>query len=234
MDDLYSEYDEQLFDDQDEQDAMFDEEEDYDEQSSFDEEDYDEDVDDMLDALTEEDGDYPDDLSEITRGRRRRMRRRMMRRKRRKAVPRAKGGSAYRRPTTAGLVTHKQFKSALARVNGGQRRNAAGIRTLTTRARSADKRISAVTSVNRIQSQRIAALQTQQKIDGALDIAQAWSPDGQIDLFPLMRGVIKSGFLGAPKGLLANPLVIGGVGVLLRQDEEGNTVLSNFLGGSVK
>lgn len=227
---LYSEYDEQFFDDQEEE---FDEEEDFDEED-YDVEDYDEDVDEMLDALTEEDGSYPDELSEISRGRRRRMSRRRMRNRRRKSVPRAKSRTAYRRPTAAGFVTHKQFKSALGRVNGGQRRNAAGIRTLTSRLKSSDKRISAIASVNRIQSQRIASLQTQQKIDGALDIAQAWSPDGQIDLFPLMRGVIKSGFLGTPKGLLANPLVIGGVGVLLRQDEEGNTVLANFLGGGTK
>jgi hypothetical protein len=37
-----------------------------------------------------------------------------------------------------------------------------------------------------------------------------------LNAFQLLRGSIKSGFIGEPKGALGNPAVIGGIGLLLQ------------------
>ena len=133
------------------------------------------------------------------------------------------------------FVSQKQFKSALARIGKDQRRNAVGIRTINKRMAATDRRVSAVASVNRVQSRHIASLHKMNKIDGALDISQSFNPEtGQIDLVPLIRGALKSGFFGTPKGLLGEPLAIGALALLLRQDSEGNALITNILGGGQK
>jgi hypothetical protein len=68
---------------------------------------------------------------------------------------------------------------------------------------------------------RMNALDTKLgKIDGALDLAQSLNvaADGRtsLDVFQVVKGSLKSGFLGEPKGALGNPVVIGAAGLLLR------------------
>lgn len=125
-----------------------------------------------------------------------------------RGVPAATGGSAYRTPQAAGYVTQAQFKEALARVGTDVRRNAEGIKTINAR-------VSDVVTVNRIQSQEIGKLDKRMKIDGVLDFVESYSGNN-INAYLALKGAVKYGFLGDGKGALGNPLVIGGIGLLLR------------------
>jgi hypothetical protein len=132
-----------------------------------------------------------------------------------RGVPSAGGGSAYRTPQAAGgYVTQKQLEEALGRVATDVKRNGEGIKTLNTRLGGLTTRVDDVVSVNKIQSRELGKLDKQMKIDGALDLAEAFTPGG-ISAFQLLRGAVKSGFLGEGKGALGNPLVIGGIGLIL-------------------
>lgn len=127
-----------------------------------------------------------------------------------RGVPAARGGTAYRSPAAqdGAAVTQKQLKDALARVGADVRRNAEGIKTLTTR-------VNDVVAVNTVQSRLIGALDKRMRIDGALELVEAYNGTS-IDAYQLLKGAVKSGFLGEGKGALGNPLVIGGIGLLLR------------------
>lgn len=73
-------------------------------------------------------------------------------------------------------------------------------------------------SVNTLQTKSIGKIHKQMKLDGALDFASsiAMTSSGlEINLAHVLKGAIKSGMLGDPRGALGNPLVIGGLGVLL-------------------
>lgn len=191
---------------------------DYDEEY---EEGYDFDVDDVLDALMEEaDGD--DELAE----RRRRSRRRRRRGQRR--VPTARGRSAYRPPVKGQYVTQKQFSESLRRVGADIRRNAMGIKTVNTRIGRLDKRVSGVVSVNAAQSRKISKLDKTIKLDGALEFAESYN-GSQLDLFALFKGAVKSGLLDNTKGVLANPVAVGGLGLLLNILRNNPQVLGSIV-----
>ena len=208
---ITEEYDEDLVDFDDDLDMDFDD----DDEEEEDDIEYDPDeIDEMLDEQLEP-ADDDDDLAERRRRWRRRRRRRRGRRQRRR-VQTAKGRSSYRSPVPRSYVTQKQLKSALSRAGAESRRNAAGIKTVNARIGRLNGRVNGAVSVNRVQSRRINKLNKQMKLDGALEFAQSF--DGQsIDVFQLLKGAVKSGVLGDTKGALSNPLVIGGIGLLLRQ-----------------
>jgi hypothetical protein len=133
-----------------------------------------------------------------------------------KAVPAARGGNAYRPPAAAagGAVNQKQLQDALTRVGADAKRNGEGIKTINTRLGGLTTRVDDVVSVNQIQSRAIGKLDRQMKIDGALELAESFTPGG-ISAFQLLKGAVKSGLLGEGKGPLGNPLVIGGIGLVL-------------------
>jgi hypothetical protein len=168
-------------------------------------------VDDMLDALMESGG--ADDLSE-------RRRQRNRQRSRAKGVQTAQGRSAYREPGAAapgGPVTQKQFKEALDRVGADVRRNAEGIKAINTRLNTLDGRVDGVVTVATKHSRELVRLQQQMKVDGALELVESLNPtSGTLDVYQLLKGAVKLGFLGDGKGPLSNPAVIGGAGLLLR------------------
>src|SRR5258706_7082439 len=152
-------------------------------------------VDAMLDGLFEGSGDF---LSERSRGRRGGGGR---------GVPAAQGTSAYRAPATAAYVTQTQLQEALTRVGTDIRRNGEGIKGLNSR-------VDDIVVVNRVQSREIGKLGKQMKIDGALELAEAFTfpaaGGAQLDVYRVLRGAVKSGVLGDPKGALGNPWVVGG------------------------
>jgi len=197
-------------------------------EEDLDEEDLDEDdLDDMLEALMDMAEDEEEDP--IERRRRRRGRRRRRRGRRRRRVTTAKGRSAYRAPVLKNYVTQKQFKSALGRLGREDRRNAKGIKTVNIRVGKLNGRVDGVVSVNRVQSKHISKLNKQMQLDGALEFAGSYDPgSGSIGLYQLLKGAVKSGMLGDAKGAMGNPLLVGGIGLLLREDAEGNSLLSNF------
>ncbi|MEP6689609.1 MAG: hypothetical protein ABJD07_00555 [Gemmatimonadaceae bacterium] len=161
-----------------------------------------EEVDDMLDALMSE---ADADFSERQTSRRPRQR---------QGVRTATGRSAYQAPTDSGYVSQKQFKEAMSRVGDETRRNAEGIKTVNAR-------MTDVVSVSKGHSRKIGSLDSRMKLDGALDFAQSLTLNTatgvmDLDLSQILRGVVKNGALGDGKGALANPWLIGGIGVLLR------------------
>jgi hypothetical protein len=172
-------------------------------------------VDDMLEALM--DSAEADEFAE--------RRRRRGRKARRKPVPTAQGRPAYRAPAPTGAyVTQKQLKDALDRVGVDVRRNAEGIKTINARLGALDGRVDGVVTVATRHSRELAKLDRQMKVDGALELVEALNA-GQLNAFQLLKGAAKSGFLGESKGALGNPMVIGGIGLLLRNP--------NILGGLI-
>src|SRR6266508_1532367 len=135
-------------------------------------------VDDMLDALVEG-AESDEELSE----RRNQQVRRLSR-----TVPlkTALGRSAYRAPAPSGaFVTQKQFSDAMGRVGTDIRRNATGIKTVNTR-------LSGMVAVNKVQSREIGRLDRQMKMDGVLELVEAYdSASKAIDPYQLLKGVVK-------------------------------------------
>ena len=172
---------------------------------------YDTEVDDMLDALMDE---TEQDLAE-------RRRRRRQQQQQRRGVRTATGRTPYQAPVESGYVTQKQFKEAMGRVGEETRRNAEGIKTVNTRLGTLDGRVSDVVTVSKSQSRKIGALNTRMKLDGALDFASSFTLNTtgdavNLDLSQVLRGALKNGALGDGKGALSNPLVVGGIGFVLR------------------
>ncbi|MGE5828271.1 MAG: hypothetical protein ACM30G_07885 [Micromonosporaceae bacterium] len=169
-------------------------------------------VDEMLDALIESDS---DELSERTR---RRPRPSRPGGSRPPMVRTATGTSAYRGPMAQGYVTQSQLREALARVGTDARRNAEGIKTVNAQLGRLTDQVRSVVTVNGLQNRRLSKLTKQMQLDAALDLAAAVTFDeggGRVNLFQLLKGAVKSGALGEPKGALGNPLLIGGAGFLL-------------------
>jgi hypothetical protein len=99
-------------------------------------------------------------------------------------------------------------------------RNGQGIKALNDRINALDTKVDQ--AVKAISQDRAAVRRLEKlgKIDGALDLAQSLNvaADGKtsLDVFQVVKGSLKSGFLGEPKGALGNPAVIGAAGLLLR------------------
>ena len=166
-----------------------------------------EEVDEMLDELVEESDESEDFSERVPRG--------LIRRR---PISTARGGSAYRTPAAAaaaGFVTQKQLQDALGRVGADVRRNAQGIKTV-------NGRVDGVVKVNKVQSRAIGRLDKAMKIDGVFEFIEAYNgtvaapTPGSINLYQVLKGAVKSGYIGQGKGALANPLVLGGVGLVLR------------------
>jgi hypothetical protein len=199
-----------------------------DDSASFEPEDYDRsDADDVLDALMESANEY--DLAERKRkrGAQRGAQRGAARGQR--PVPTANGRNAYREPGAASPnapVNQKQLKDALAQVATDVRRNAEGIKTINGRLGALDGRVSGVIGVAAAHGQQIAKLDRQLKIDGAFEFVESFNGT-QVDVYQLLKGAVKSGFLGAEgKGVFSNPAVLGGIGLLLRNP----SILRNITG----
>jgi len=213
------------------EDDLIDYETEVDLESDVDAEDYEyaaEEVDDMLDALML--GEDEEDFGERRRRRRRSRRGRMAKRR---PVRTAAGRSAYRAPVTKAFVTQNQLKDALGRVGKDIRRNAMGIKSVNTQLGRINGQLRDVVTVNGVQNGRLNKVDKQLQLDGALEFAQSFtvSTDGGTTSlvlnFPqILKGAVKSGMLGDLKGTLANPLVIGGIGLLLNNPQ----VIGGLLG----
>jgi hypothetical protein len=94
-------------------------------------------------------------------------------------------------------------------------RNGQGIKALNDRVNALDAKLNqtvAIVARDRVAVRRLDKLV---KIDGALDLVSSFDGNS-LNAFQLLRGSIKSGFLGEPKGALGNPAVIGAIGLLLQ------------------
>lgn len=209
--------------------ADFDDDIEMDMDSDFDGEDdlRDVDIDEMMEALMDDDEGSEEDLAERRRRRKFRSRRRGRRPKR---VRTASGSSAYRVSTSKKYVTQPQLKSALGRVAKDVRRNALGVKTVNKKLGNIDAQVDGVISVNRVQNTKINKLRQQMKLDGALEFAESITANDngslELNLLPMLKGAVKSGMLGGSKGALSNPAVVGGLGFLLSNPQ----ILSGILG----
>ena len=188
------------------------------ESTGFEPEDYDRsDADELLDALMESTNGY--DLAERKRRRGQRGAQRGAQRVATRPVPTANGRNAYREPgavSPTAPVNQKQLKDALAAVAVETRRNAEGIKTINGRLGALDGRVAGVIGVAATHGQQIAKLDRQLKIDGAFEFVESFNGT-QVDVYQLLKGAVKSGFLGTDtKGVFSNPAVLGGIGLLLR------------------
>lgn len=195
---------------------MYDDYDDYDEYDEYDEmdlddyaedDDDDDDFDDMLEAMMDDD---EDDLSERRRRRRGRSRR-----------SRARGRNRPHRRTL-----RKRVPTARSR-RGPSKQNAKGIKVVNKKVAAVGGSLDDVIAVNKVQSSNIGKLNRQVRVDGAMDFAkglelkQVKDANGKTvlalspDLTQLYRGAVKSGMFGDLKGLLSNPVLIGGLTFLL-------------------
>jgi hypothetical protein len=96
-------------------------------------------------------------------------------------------------------------------------RNGQGIKAINDRINALDSKVDQAVRVIAQDRAAVRRLEKLGKIDGALDLAASFNPTtGGIDVFQVVKGSLKSGFLGEPKGALGNPAVIGAAGLLLR------------------
>jgi len=166
-------------------------------------------VDEMLDSLIDAAG---GEFGEARRGRGRGRGRTSGR-----PVPTPDGRSAYRDPTGAGNgpVMQKQYKEGMDKVAAEFVRTAKGIQEINARLGTIDRRVDGVVTVATAQSRQLARIEKLNKADGALELVEALNGT-QLNVFQLLKGAVKLGFLGDGKGALGNPVVIGGIGLLLR------------------
>ena len=106
---------------------------------------------------------------------------------------------------------------APGRKTGGPevQRNAQGIKAINDRITALDGKVNQAVGVIARDRAAIRKMEKLAKIDGALDLASSFDPAKGINVFQVLKGSLKSGFLGEPKGALGNPAVIGAVGLFL-------------------
>jgi len=106
-------------------------------------------------------------------------------------------------------------------------RNGQGIKAINDRINALDQKVDQ--AVRAISQDRAAVRRLEKlgKIDGALDLAASFNGTS-IDVFQVVRGALKSGFLGEPKGALGSPAVIGLAGLVLKNPG----IISGILGKS--
>jgi hypothetical protein len=176
-------------------------------------------VDEMLDGLVESAEDYAE--------RKRRNKARGRGRSRaNKPVPTAPGRNAYRSPTDSGYVSQKQLREALTRVGVDIKRNATGIKTVNTRLNGIITRVDDVMSVSSIQSKRIGRLDKRTKNDAVLELVGSLQSTNGLSIFQAYKSAVGGGLIGEGDGAFGNPLVIGGIGLLLANPN----ILSNVFG----
>lgn len=171
-------------------------------------------VDEMLDGLVESDM----QLAE-------RKRRRRRGRTPPKGVPTAPGRNAYRGPTESGPVTQKQLRDALTRVGVDIKRNATGIKTINTRLNGITRRVDDVVTVNGIQSREIGKLDRRSRADAVLELVGSLQQNGGLTAFQAFKSAVGGGLIGGGQGTFGNPLVLGGIGLLLSNPN----ILGNLL-----
>jgi hypothetical protein len=145
-----------------------------------------------------------------------------------KPVPTAPGRNPYRSPNDSGYVTQKQLKEALTRVGVDIKRNATGIKTINTRLGTITTRVDDVVGVAKIQSNRIGRLDKRTKNDAVLELVGSIGTTGQLSLFQAYKSAVGGGLIGEGDGAFGNPLVIGGIGLLLANPN----ILGNVFGGT--
>jgi hypothetical protein len=94
-------------------------------------------------------------------------------------------------------------------------RNGMGIKALNDRINALDTKVDQAVRVVAQDRAAVRKLEKLNKIDGALDLASSFNA-GSIDVFQVVKGSYKIGAFGEPKGALGNPVLIGAVGLLLR------------------
>jgi len=192
---------------------MYDDYDEYDEYDEMELDDYaeddddDDDFDDMLEAMMDDD---EDDLSERRRRRRNRSRK-------------SRGRSRYRPHRKALRKRVPTSRSS----RGPSKQNAKGIKIVNKKVSAVGGSLDDVIAVNKAQSSKIGKLDRQVRVDGAIDFAkglelkQVKDANGNTvlalspDLTALYRGAVKSGMFGDLKGMLSNPILIGGITFLL-------------------
>lgn len=172
-------------------------------------------VDEMLDGLMESAEDFAE--RKRRRGRRNRGKGR--------GVPTAPGRHPYRGPGDTGYVTQKQLKESLTRVGVDIKRNATGIKTINTRLNGITTRVDDVVSVNTIQSRELGKLDRRSKSDAMLELVGSIQQNGGITAFEAFKGAVGGGLIGGGAGAFGNPLVLGGIGLLLSNPN----ILGNLL-----
>ena len=100
-------------------------------------------------------------------------------------------------------------------------RNGQGIKAINDRINALDSKVDQAVKAVAQDRAAVRRLEKLGKIDGALDLAASVNSDPStgaisIDVFQVVKGSLKSGFLGEPKGALGNPVLIGAAGLLLR------------------
>jgi hypothetical protein len=100
-------------------------------------------------------------------------------------------------------------------------RNGQGIKAINDRINALDSKVDQAVKAIAHERAAVRRLEKLGKIDGALDLAASLTSDPStgaisIDVFQVVKGSLKSGFLGEPKGALGNPALIGAAGLLLR------------------
>ena len=173
-------------------------------------------VDAMLDGLVESYSDYSE---------RRRPSGRQGRSPANRNVPTAPGRNPYRAPAEAGYVTQKQLEEALTRVGVDIKRNAVGIKTINSRLNGITTRVDDVVGVNKIQSREIGKLDRRTKADAVLELVGSLQQNGGLTAFQAFKSAVGGGLIGDGTGTFGNPLVLGGIGLLLSNPN----ILGNIL-----
>jgi hypothetical protein len=101
--------------------------------------------------------------------------------------------------------------------SGDLQRNGQGIKALNERINALDAKLNQTVTVVARDRVAVRRLEKLNKIDGAFDLVSAIDLEGKnLNAVQLLRGSIKSGFLGEPKGALGNPAVIAAAAFVLQ------------------
>lgn len=142
-----------------------------------------------------------------------------------RGVTTAPGRNPYRPPQQQGYVTQKQLEEALTRVGVDIKRNAEGIKTINTRLNGITTRVDDVVSVNKIQSRELRKLDRRTQADAVLELVGSLQQNGGLTAFQAFKSAVGGGLIGDGTGTFGNPLVLGGIGLLLSNPN----ILGNIL-----
>lgn len=100
-------------------------------------------------------------------------------------------------------------------------RNGQGIKAINDRINALDSKVDQTVRAIAHDRAAVRRLEKLGKLDGALDLAAGFTFDSaagnlNIDLLQVIKGLLKSGFLGEPKGALGNAALVGGAGFVAR------------------
>lgn len=133
--------------------------------------------------------------------------------------------------------SRRSKRSGSGRANGstgyalapaGHARNASGIKALNDEHARTRRAVQAVGKISAEHDEQLAMMKRQLERDGAITFAEAVDPQGQLDLFQVFKGAVKSGLLNDAPNLLNHPLSIGVLALLLKNPE----LISKLTGAS--